>query len=221
MSTEPAGPAPSYAPYQDPATDQIYNLLFCDDPNLWRTSAPLPPDDPRAVLLVRAPNVRALQRIAADTRQESRYRALAFDRLRACRVDVPAKIILGVIVEVRLEDGLDALAAYADGRVRYINHSGRMAFFESDPPAVEEGARALVRVAQPLVDRIGPWERRRLPSPKPGRTRISFLVSDGLYFGEARFEDLLSDPLAGPVLQAAQELLQAVVDASPETPDKE
>ena len=39
---------------------------------------------------------------------------------------------------------------------------------------------------------------------------MSFLVSDGLYFGEGLIDKLQSDGLAGPFLKAAGELLLAV-----------
>lgn len=42
---------------------------------------------------------------------------------------------------------------------------------------------------------------------------MTFLVSDGLYFGEGRFEALQQDAMAGPVLAKASELLQRAVNA--------
>jgi hypothetical protein len=62
------------------------------------------------------------------------------------------------------------------------------------------------------VSQIGPWEKRRLPPPKLGYIRMSFVVSDGLYFGEGPFEVMQNDAMAGPIVQRAGELLRAVVD---------
>ena len=61
-----------------------------------------------------------LETIAGDTAVESRVRILAFNRLRAMKRPVPARQLLGTIIEFPQHDGLDTLAAFADGRVRYI-----------------------------------------------------------------------------------------------------
>ena len=42
----------------------------------------------------------------------------------------PSVTIHGVILDVPMDDGLDTLAAYADGTARYINHSGRTIIWE-------------------------------------------------------------------------------------------
>ena len=104
------------------------------------------------------------------------------------------------------------LAVYAEGGVRYINASGKISIFEGDNhPVVNEG-RALLAAGQHVVNQIGPWDKPRLAPPAPGNVRMSFIVSDGLYFGEGVFETLERDQLGGPVLQAATKLLVAVVN---------
>src|SRR5262249_9055037 len=110
----------SYNPYSEEQTNKIYNLLFADDPNLFdrwseeQGSAFAPIFDPQF-------NERAVRAVADDERAESRLRVLAFNRLRAERKQVPAKKLLGVVIEAPLARGLDTLAAYPDGRLRYIN----------------------------------------------------------------------------------------------------
>jgi hypothetical protein len=209
----PAGPV-FHQPYREEHLNDLYNLLFCDNLELFRpdgaASTPL-----WATLLAAETDPGALQAIAGDEAQESRVRALAYNRLRAAGHPVPARVLLGVIVEVPLEQGMDTLAAYADGRVRYLNQSGGASIFEGGPPEIEALARALVAVSQPLVARIGPWDRQRLPPPRAGNVRLTFLVSDGLYFGEAPFQAMAQDSMGGPVLAKATELLQLVVAATP------
>lgn len=51
----------------------------------------------------------------------------------------------GVVLDVPLEDGVDTLAAYADGTARYINHSGRTIIWE-----VPDAGTAV----RPLVDQL-------------------------------------------------------------------
>lgn len=139
-------------------------------------------------------------------------RYLAFSRLRGLGKNVPSKILLAVIVEVPLARGLDTLAAFSEGGVRYMNQSGKLVFIEgvaSFRPKVQD----LFAAAQPVVSRIGPWTQPRLPPPANGRVRLTLLVSDGLYFGEGPMAEMQRDAMAGPVIQRATELLQAVVSS--------
>ncbi len=60
------------------------------------------------------------------------------------------------------------------------------------------------------VNRTGPWDKARLAPPTAGNVRMSFLVSDGLCFGQGKFEDLERDVLGGAILNAATKLLVAI-----------
>jgi hypothetical protein len=94
--------------------------------------------------------------------------------------------------------------------VRYINQTGKMAVFEgitSLQPLVQN----LFKASQTIVDRIGPWERARLPPPKSGNIRLTFMVSDGLYFGEGPAPQMQWDPAAAQVIKNASALLNQVV----------
>ena len=71
--------------------------------------------------------------------------------------------------------------------------------------------KRLFAIAEPVVARIGPWNKPRLAPPKQGNIRLTFLVSDGLYFGEGPMSAMQSEAMAGPIIQQATELLQAVV----------
>jgi len=208
----PAVAAPVQSgPYKDAAANRIYNLLFCDDYEAFRPSGDA--KGPWAVLFAEHPDVSAIQSLANDTTSESRVRALAFNWLRSHNVPVPPKIVLGIIVEVSNEDGHDTLAAYADGRVRYINHNESMGFFEGEPADVTKGAQDLVAAAEPLVKVIGPWDKARLPAPVRDHVRLSFIVSDGLYFGEGPTDVIASDRMSGPLFLQAAHLLVSVVNA--------
>ena len=88
---------------------------------------------------------------------------------------------------------------------------GKVAIFEGSGNPVEGLAKELVAVSQSLVDQIGPWDKKRMPPPKQGNVRMTFLVSDGLYFGEGPFDAIQRDPMGGPVLAKATQLFQRVV----------
>jgi hypothetical protein len=155
-------------------------------------------------------DISALEALAADVSQEGRLRALANQRLRSAGKKVTGKILLGVIVEVPLSEGLDTLAAYSEGGARYINKTGKLGVFEgvaSLKPLIQD----LLKASQQVVDRIGPSEHPRSPPPKGDNIRITFLVSDGLYVGEGAMSQMQRDPMGAPVVRTATTLLQQVV----------
>ena len=200
-----------HRPYRDDAANGMYNLLFCDEPALFVPKG----DGPHGVLatVLAEPSDRvALESIANDQGMESRIRMLAFNRLRAMKVAVPSKQLLGVILEVPLSQGLDTLAVFADGRMRYINQAEKIGVFEDAPPAIAQKAQMVLRASQAVVDRIGPATEPRRAPPTADLTRMTFLVSDGLYFGEAATDNMYADALAGPVMGNAAELLNLLVN---------
>jgi len=202
-------PPPTFSPYVNTAANDIYNLLFCDRRESFRPRQGEPTGWQR-VLFADPPDLPGLRKLAGDASEEGRARYSAFTRLREAGAPVTPKLLLGVIVEVALSDGLDTLGAYSDGGVRYINRSGKMVIVEgvdSFRPLVHR----LFEAAEPVVARIGPWDQPRRPPPGTGNARLTFLVSDGLYFGEARVQLLQNDPLAGPVFREATQLLTKVV----------
>lgn len=203
--------APPYAPYKSEAANEIYNLLFCDDLGAFTAISPGQQATPWQLVLASNPiDMPSLAALAADQTQEGRVRYLAFQRLRLSGQTVPQRQLLGVIVEVPLSGGLDTLAAYTDGGVRYINQSGKMLIAES-VPLFEPLVARLFEASQLVVSRIGPWNEARREPPRAGRVRLTFLVSDGLYFGEGLLSAMQQERLAAPVIQRATELLQAVV----------
>ena len=200
-----------YMPYAESHVNLLYNLLFCDDISLFKTQGTEKGVGLWGTLLAERPDKTDLRKVAEDETNEGRVRAVAYNRLRALGETVPPKRLLGVIVEVSLQQGLDVLAAFSEGGVRYLNQSGKVAIFEGQANPVEGLAKELVAVSQPIVNKIGPWDKQRLPPPKAGNVRITFLVSDGLYFGEGPFTDLQQYAMAGPVLSKATQLLQRAV----------
>lgn len=110
-------------------------------------------------------------------------------------------------MEVGLENGLDTLAAYRDGTARLIHHSESMLVWETQTPISKQLVDQLLTTSFNVVQRIGPWNAPRKPRPPFGYVRLSFLVSDGLYFGEGPFNELEKDPMGGSVIFAATRLM--------------
>jgi len=207
-----AAQAPSYSPYRDEATSAIYNLLFCDDIGLYKAKHQGPVEGPWKAVFAAPPDPKALQAVASNAAAETRLRVLAYNALRRMSIAPARKELLGVIVEVGLDGGLDTLAAYQDGRARYINHAGKIIIWEARDAQVDDKVRSLLRAAETVVQQIGPWEKPRLSPPTRGMMRLTFLVADGLYFGEGPMSALQNDPLGGQVVSSATALLVALTE---------
>lgn len=202
---------PLHTPYKDDGLNKIYNLLFCDDIELYRagnTGEVYPWD----ILLSNDADSTALQSIADDTSLEARIRLLAFHLLREKNIAITRKELLGVVVEVALAEGPDVLAAFSEGTARYINHSGKMIVWETQTTESEKLVAALFNSSINVVNQIGPWDKERRPFPAEGMVRLTFLVSDGLYFGEGPFSILQNDPMGGGVIDAATRLMTYLIE---------
>lgn len=197
-------------PYAQPALNCLYEMLFCDRPEDFAPAAGQAPAPWQAVLYGPSPRPIAIRALADDRSLESRVRALAFDWLRRHGHEVPARRLLGVVLEVPLDGGLDVLAVYLDGSVRYLNHAAAPSLFEGPMPALQPHVQRILSAAQAIVDRIGPTDHPRRPAPREN-VRLNFLVSDGLYFGEGPMQTLQRDAMAGPLIDAGAALLAEVV----------
>ena len=149
------GPA-TEGPYPDESTNVIYQLLFCDRPELFKENYSGDLQEPWPTIFNASPDVEGLARIAKDEQQESRVRVLAFNALRVTGGSVPQKQYFGTIIEVALPDGLDALAVFADGGARYINHSGKVIVVEGKPNPFDDEIAAVIETSKPIVAAIGP-----------------------------------------------------------------
>lgn len=198
---------PLDGPYKDEATNLIYQLLFCDRLQLFKEDQKAKAEPPWSTLFSEPPNLEGIAKLAADKHQESRVRALAYDELRAAGKPVAKKEYLGTIIEVRIHGGLDTLAVFADGSTRYINQSGKLIVVDGTPSPFDHEIQTVIQASKPLVAVMGPWEKDRLPAPKEGDIRLTFLVSDGLYFGEGSMESMQREPLAAPLISAGTKLV--------------
>lgn len=198
-------------PYTQDEINTIYNLLFCDDETLFRPQSGKTPTPWQNIIFNEKPNLHEIESLANNSHEESRVRLLAYNWLKRNNLSVP-QILLGVVVEVRLDDGIDTLAAYQDGSIRYLNRSGGLAVFENPSVELKEKVTDLLNVSKTAAYKIGPTQDPRKPPPEIiGNVRITFLMSDGLYFGQGPFEKMAYDPIAAPVIQRSTELLQLVI----------
>ncbi|WP_157488096.1 hypothetical protein [Dyadobacter crusticola] len=185
----------------------LYEMLFCDELSLFEEVLEDTKVYPWQVLFDPAATPAELYELIDLASNETRIKLLAYQRLQQANQPILKQELLGVIIEVGLQDGLDVLAAYQDGTARYLHHSGKVIMWESANEQSQVLIDTLFEESEKVVRQIGVWPRGRLNPPKKGNARISFLVSNGLYFGEADCDVLFSDELAGPALLAATALL--------------
>ncbi len=193
---------------------EIYQLLFADNFDAFKEMQEVYP-----CLFTTSPDKKELLSLAQDKATESRVRVLAYRKLKELNALPEEKEVLAVIAENHFEDGgMDTVAVYLDGGVRYINQSGAMLFSEE---TVEEGAQErLFSLARKIVPLIGPLDGERLPPPAPGVFRVTFLVNGDIYFGQApvdmAFEDEMMGPLAMSILTVLRQII-AMADDNPPT----
>ena len=198
-------------PYKNESFNKIYELLYCDRLDLYRENCISPDIYPWKALLDPNPSDEALKGIVNDTDTEARHRAIASHLLVLRGKADSVRRIFGVIVEVGMDEGLDVLAAYADGTARYINYIEKMIVWETRTKESDDLIGDLFSAAYSLVQQIGPWEGERRPPPTAGNARLTILVSDGLYFGEGPFGALANDPVGGAVIQGAAKQMEFLI----------
>jgi len=203
------------APYKESSTNVMYNLLFCDNLNLYKEKTPQPYTYPFDILFAENSSVIELQKIIDDTDSEPRVKLLAYNRQLSSGHKPDKKELLAVIVEVGLDDGLDVLASFKNGTARYINQTGKILVWETTTDKTSnELTKDLFLNSQNIVNQIGVWDKPRRPQPAKGNVRITFLVSDGIYFGEGPMNILFNDPMGKPALTKATELMKYLTETS-------
>lgn len=198
---------------ETPSASTLYEGLFADRTELFRPAAGDTPGDWQRLLFDAAADPRSVRALADDAQRDSRIRALACSWLRVRGLPVPPGLLLGMVAEVAMGAGIDVLAAYVDGRVRLLHHSGRLLLSDTPVPAFEPPLRAWLGAGAAAVQQAEPWERRPGVLPGPGQARLAWITADGLRARAGRFEDLVRDPATGPALLAASRLLQAVTQS--------
>lgn len=141
---------------------------------------------------------------------ESRHYAQAWHFLRAHGVEPPrdlAKVLLGVVIEVPMEGGLDLLAAYPDHHARYFNFNGGGVVWEHPDDSLDPLIDQLLAAGAQVLREIGPWTQKRPGPPPVGYVRLNLLSPAGLHFGQGPFDTFAADPRAKPVIDAAYALM--------------
>jgi hypothetical protein len=145
---------------------------------------------------------------------ESRHYLEAWHALRDLGINPPsekAKDVLGVVVEVGMNRGLDLVAAYPDHHARYYNFSGAGVVWERPNNSLDKSIDDLLKAAGSVARAIGPWDKERPPAPPTNQARINILTPSGLHFGQAPHDTLSKDRMGGPVLGLAFQLMKQLI----------
>src|SRR5258705_13650353 len=101
--------ASSVGPYKDSATNLIYNLLFCDDLELFKSNSRAPHNYPYDVLFSETSSAAELQKVIEDDDLEPRIKAFAYNKQFALGHKPSKKELLALIVEIGMVNGVDSL----------------------------------------------------------------------------------------------------------------
>jgi hypothetical protein len=109
--------------------------------------------------------------------EETRVRLQAWSVLRELGESPPAEQadeVLGVVVEVALDEGVAIIAGYNDGRARLFFSRGGGVIGDSHPEPAQKAAKELTRTAAPLASSLAAGSRQALPAN--GRVRFTLLT---------------------------------------------
>jgi len=207
---------------EPPLVSPSYDVLFGDVPlDRWKpadgSAGPWAVFDEVRAALSGKDKKRAqqlLMQLLADPTLETRQHLQAWNVLRDLGVQpeaAEAKQVLGVVLEVALEQGNDTLAAFRDHSARLISHSGKLIVWESRDPQVDAMIDQLLTAGQQVAEKIGPWTEPRCVPPSQGNVRVSLLTPSGLHFGEGAFKVLARDRMAGPVITLGAKLMGGLI----------
>jgi len=190
--------------------EDLYNSLFADDPDDF-----IKMKDNKAISWIydnRKPTIDELESIAIDKSVESRIKFLSLYTALQFGLKINKKIYYGTVLEVPMEGGYDVLAFYSDRTARYYNYSGKAIIYEGGKTSVDDIIEKANSVAIQVCNALAPWEKERLPRPKGDVIRISFLVSDGLYFGNSSIKTIGNDQMASAIFGNGAKVMKVLLN---------
>jgi hypothetical protein len=151
---------------------------------------------------------------------ESRKALLAWHELRKYGVfpeTEAADKVLGAVVEVSLERGVDYLAAYPDHAARYFNQRGAKIYYEcAEYSHINAEIDKLLRGCETAVRHFCPINEKRQPplSAGTGQARINILTPGGTRAAADRIDNLQSGEFSKDIMAQAVVLMRALMRLS-------
>jgi hypothetical protein len=176
-------------------------------------------EEPWASLISAAARIQAglsakqtLLPLAEDARNDSRVRLWAWHALRKLGEkpsSLHASEVLGFVLEVTLEEGLDVLAAYSDGSVRFLGHADQLVTLEATRDPIHEVV-AVIANAFALL-KVPPAPRDKdAKAPEPENVRMTALSANGLHRVTVPWDDVEGNGPYEPLFRAATKLLMEI-----------
>ena len=205
----------------DVALPGIRELLFADLPPLTAIETFAAAVDLRdlaqAAIREDEPAAREILARIVDETTESRVHLQAWSLARRAGIEPPsddARLVRGVVVDVGFDAGTDTIAGYEDGTARYLNQGGGGIVWETADETIGASIQALIGAGQAIAERSGPLDGPRPPAPPSGGASIWLLTDGGIHLGSGPFGALAADPIGGPVIAAATELMRLLIARS-------
>jgi hypothetical protein len=159
---------------------------------------------------------KSLRRILADPATEVREKLLAWRALRKLGEELPpglSREVVGVVLEVPVGDWVDTLAAYSDGRARYLNGKGGVIVHEVvDDLHLNSLVQGVIEAARPLVKNVPAFDKHR--PQNSGVVRVSILTYGGIHVMEAKESDITGSHPMSPVFHAGTRLFLTLLEYS-------
>lgn len=121
-----------------------------------------------------------------------------------------AQKVLGVVMEVGLDNGIDVVAAYEDGTSRYVSRTGSMIIWDNHEDHNNDLARKIVAAAQAIVNQLPASTADAVTSM--GKVQFSILTVGGIRGIITPMKELsrAASPLA-LLFNASKELLISLI----------
>lgn len=163
-----------------------------------------------------------LRRVAEMQSVDSLITLWAWNMLRAWGQmpdDDTAQKVLGVVMEVGLDKGMDVMAAYEDGTSRYVSKTGSMIVWDDHGDHNNDLARKIVAAAQAIAPQLPASTAEAVTST--GKVQFSVLTIGGIRGIIAPMNELsrAATPLS-PLFNASKELLISLIKTVEESKQK-
>jgi hypothetical protein len=200
-----------FKPYNREDADTFYNQLFGDNYVLFQPRDNQPAEGRWKTLLTVRASAAALRKIAEDQASPAIQRIIAVGRLRGTEIISSPSEMLAVLVESGEEDGMDTLAVYADGTVKFISAEGKVSHLDGTRPITLKKIAELMSMAQQLTTRMEAWAQPRLSPPIKSMVRLTFIATDGYFFGQGEIRILAKDRSGGPIIRQASAIFADIM----------
>jgi uncharacterized protein YxeA len=157
---------------------------------------------------------KSLKQVLADPTAEVRAKLWAWRALRQLGEKPPSNIaneVQGMVLEVPVDNWIDTLAAYSDGRARYLNGKGGAIVWENpEEPRISSLVRSVIDAAKPLVEKSLVYDKHQ--PTKNDVVRVSILTYGGIHIIEAKQSDITENHIMSPVYNAGTQLFLALLE---------